>query len=205
MGKAMSVENSTPHRPSPVVVIVGLPGVGKSTIGRRVAKRLGWDFVDLDSAIEERAGQPIREIFAESGESVFRDLETEVLVRSLDTDKPCVVSTGGGVVLSPANRSRLKSAAAVVWMTASIEDLVDRLKPRGAPGRGHRPLLDGDLVANLERLADQRDRLYAEVATIELATNGRAFDDVVDELVDRIGEVVRTRSSVEVATSSEGE
>jgi shikimate kinase len=201
----MGVEHSTTDRSSEVVVIVGLPGVGKSTIGRRAAKRLGWDFIDLDSAIEERAGMPIREIFASSGESAFRDLESDALHRSLELQNPCVISTGGGVVLSVTNRSRLKRASAVVWMTASIDDLVDRLKPRGASGRSHRPLLDGDLEANLERLADQRDQLYAEVATIELATNGRAFDEVVDELVDRIGEVVRARSAKEIEATSEGD
>jgi len=90
-------------------------------------------------------------------------------------------------------------------MTASIDDLVDRLKPRGTSGRSHRPLLDGDLVANLERLADQREQLYAEVATIELATDGRAFDEVVDELVNRINEIVRARAATEVVATSEGE
>ncbi|MFM8857381.1 MAG: shikimate kinase [Actinomycetota bacterium] len=200
----MSVERSTPHRQTDVIVIVGLPGVGKSAIGRRAAKRLGWDFVDLDSVVEERAGLSIREIFATSGESAFRDLETDALRESLESESPCVISTGGGVVLSQMNRSRLRNAAAVVWMTASIDDLVDRLKPRSASGRSHRPLLDGDLVANLERLADQRSQLYADVATIELATNGRAFDEVVDELVDRIGEVVRDRAANHVAATGEG-
>ena len=76
----MGVAHSSPRRPSTVVAIVGLPGVGKSTIGRRVAKRLGWDFVDLDSAIEEQAGRPIREIFATSGEKEFRNIESEILI-----------------------------------------------------------------------------------------------------------------------------
>jgi len=203
--ESMSVEEATRSRSSDVVVIIGLPGVGKSTIGRRAAKRLGWDFVDLDSAIEERAGQPVRDIFATSGESVFRDIESDVLRGCLEAESPRVIATGGGVVSSATNRSLMKGAAAVVWMTASIDDLVDRLKPRGTSGRSHRPLLDGDLVANLERLADQREQLYAEVATIELATDGRAFDEVVDELVNRINEIVRARAATEVVATSEGE
>jgi shikimate kinase len=90
-------------------------------------------------------------------------------------------------------------------MTASIDDLMDRLKPRSTSGRGHRPLLDGDLETNLERLADQRNDFYSEVATFELATDGRVFDEVVGELVKRIGEVVPVPAPREVTANNEGE
>lgn len=171
------------RRGSTVAVIVGLPGVGKSTVGRRSAKKLGWGFVDLDSVVEERAGMSIREIFSDRGEDEFRMLETEALSECLGSHDPCVVATGGGVVLAERNRQSLKSARAVVWMTATIADLEARLKPRTAPGRGHRPLLDGDMTAKLRALRDERENLYAEVATDVLCTDGLTFDEVVDGLV----------------------
>lgn len=170
----------------PVVVIVGLPGVGKSTIGRRAASRLGWDFLDLDASIEAGEGRSIRDIFAVEGEEAFRTIEAQALERGLDSERPILIATGGGVVLRQENRERLKRAAAVVWMTASVADLEARLKPRSGTARGHRPLLDGDLTETLQRLADQREPLYRDVATEVLATAGRTFEDVVEDLIGRI-------------------
>jgi shikimate kinase len=201
----MGVEHSVSRRPSSVVVIIGLPGVGKSTIGRRAAKRLGWSFVDLDHAIEERTGRSVREIFATSGESSFRDIESEVLRTCLESETPCLVSAGGGIILREPNRTILENAAAVVWMTASIDELELRLKPRSAPGRSHRPLLDGDLRPRLEKLVEEREHLYAKVATIELSTDGRAFDDVVDDLVNRISDVIAVQAPERVVVASEDE
>lgn len=174
-----------------VVVIVGLPGVGKSTVGRRTARKIGWDFLDLDSAIESRAGRTVREIFEAEGETGFRDIENSTLVDRLQTSTSCIVATGGGIVLRKANREALSTAGAVIWMKADVDDLAERLGPRTGTGRGHRPLLDGNLNDNLRRLTEERSSLYAEVATDVLETSGKGFDEVVDALV----EIIVTRGS----------
>lgn len=168
---------------SATVVIIGLPGVGKSTVGRRTAKRLGWEFVDLDTEIESRARMPVRDIFATSGEEGFRALETATLEECLRSSSPAILATGGGVVLDSKNRELLGTARAVIWMTATVADLEQRLKPRTASGRGHRPLLDGDLGQKLKVLLDQREDLYAKVATDVVSTAASTFDEVVDRLV----------------------
>lgn len=169
-----------------IVVIVGLPGVGKSTIGRRAAQRLGWEFIDLDAAIEARTGERVRDIFATRGENAFREIETEELRVSLESDHSCVIATGGGVVLDETNRKMLAHADETVWMTASIEDLEKRLTPRSGNPRSHRPLLDGDLGRNLRNLERDRESLYSQVATVVLSTTNRTFDEVVTALVDSI-------------------
>lgn len=173
-----------------IAVIVGLPGVGKSTIGRRVARRLGWDFVDLDAAIESRSGRSIRDIFETDGEGGFRDIESQTLRDIMDRTTPCIVATGGGIVVRESNRSQLRSASAVVWMTAGVDDLEKRLEPRSGTGRGHRPLLDGDRKATLERLAAERSSLYTDVATDVVDTAGSTFDEVVETMLEVIA--VRT-------------
>lgn len=167
-----------------VVVIVGLPGVGKSTIGRRVAKRLEWTFVDLDAAIEERVGASVRDIFTTEGEDGFRNEETIELERRLEGPGPLVLSAGGGVVVRPRNRSLLARARAVIWMTAGMDELETRLRPRSDSTRSHRPLLDGDVSGTLRRLRDERSELYSEVASDTVDTSAKTSDEVVREIVE---------------------
>lgn len=178
-------EASDPKRRR-VVVIIGLPGVGKSTVGRRTAQSLGWDFLDLDSAIEQRAGKSVRDIFDTEGEVAFRRRETEILRHSVESERPCIVAAGGGVVVTEENRDILKHARAVIWLTAPISDLETRLAPRSVRGRGHRPLLDGDLAGNLQRLESERSRLYEEVATDVVSTADATLEDVVRRLSNLI-------------------
>jgi|GEM_PF-461728 len=148
----------------PHVVLVGLSGTGKTSIGRLVATRLGTAYVDSDAAIEARAGRSVREIFAEDGEARFRALEAEVLGELLDGAEPTVVAAGGGAVVTASTRARLRAADVfVVWLTADPAFLASR-----AAGRTHRPLLDDDPVATMTRLAQERDAWFREVADAEL-------------------------------------
>jgi 5-deoxy-5-amino-3-dehydroquinate synthase len=143
------------------IVLVGLMGVGKTTIGRRVAHQLGRPFVDADAELERRSGQSVRELFAAEGEDGFRRRESEVLDELLRAEEPMVIAAGGGVVVRPENRDRLRrTPGRVIYLHADPVFLASRVTRKD-----HRPLLDGDdPTAVLRRLADERDGWYREVA-----------------------------------------
>jgi shikimate kinase len=135
-------------------------GVGKTTVGRRLARELQRPFADADEQLELRAGRTIPAIFRDDGEQAFRGLESEVLADLLGRVHPLVVAAGGGVVTQPENRALLGRRAFVVWLRASPAFLAARADPT------HRPLLTGepDPAAALERLVTTRAPLYEEVA-----------------------------------------
>jgi shikimate kinase len=141
------------------VVLVGMMGTGKTSVGRRVAAALGWRFVDSDEQIEARTGRTVREIFEADGEAAFRVLERDALAAALADPAPAVVAAAGGVVLDPANRDLLRDAGKVIWLTAEPEVLVSRVDTGD-----HRPLLAGDPLGTLRRLAAERQTLYRDVA-----------------------------------------
>lgn len=144
----------------PHVVLVGLMGVGKSTVGRRLAKELERPFADADEQVELAVGLAIPAIFRRDGEEAFRRLEAEVLADLAGRPHPLVIAGGGGVVARPANRAVLGERATVVWLRASASFLARRTDPT------HRPLLAGDAEGALARLLDEREPLYAAVADI---------------------------------------
>ena len=152
----------------PLISLVGLPGSGKSTIGRRLGVMLGWRAVDTDLEIESRLGCSIATCFERSGEEAFRDLEEQVLDMATQ-ELDAVISTGGGAVLRQANRAALKQRSTVVYLDAPLPDLARRL----ARDR-HRPLLDapGALDTTLRRLFDARDPLYRETAHVVVSMAG---------------------------------
>ncbi|HEY5980140.1 MAG TPA: shikimate kinase [Microlunatus sp.] len=153
------------------IVLVGAPGSGKSTVGPRLAARLGRGFVDVDGVIEERAGKPIAEIFVDDGEPAFRALEEATTLELLD--QPAVLSLGGGAVLSETIRTALADHQ-VVWLQVSAGAAADRVGLSTA-----RPLLLGNVRGRLIQLLNQRTPLYAEVSTIAVATDDRSADEVV--------------------------
>jgi shikimate kinase len=145
------------------VVLVGLMGVGKSTVGRRLAKVLERPFADVDEQVELRAGLTIPVIFRTQGEDRFRRTEAEVFADLLARPAPLVVAAGGGAVTGAANRAALARAGAyVVWLRASAEFLAGRTDPT------HRPLLADDPEPTLARLLAERAPLYQEVADVEV-------------------------------------
>ncbi len=161
------------------LVLVGMMGVGKTTVARVVADRLGRRVFDSDAIIESRHGRTVREIFAEDGEAAFRELETEVLLEALASPDPVVIAGAGGVVLSQTNRDALKAAAArVVWLCADPETLVQRVQ-----GSGHRPLLDDDPGGTLQRMFRDREALYREVADAIVLVDNRSVSDVVEAVL----------------------
>ncbi len=161
------------------LVFVGLMGVGKTTVARVVADRLGRRVFDSDAIIESRQGRTVREIFASEGEEAFRALEAEALTEALASPEPLVIAAAGGVVLSKANRDALKaSGAKVVWLCADPVALVDRVK-----GGAHRPLLDGDPAGTLQRMFRERESLYREVADAIVLVDNRSVSEVVEAVL----------------------
>jgi shikimate kinase len=145
------------------VALVGMMGAGKSSVGRRLATRLGVTFKDADSEIELAAGCSVAEIFERYGEAAFRDGERKVIARLLD-EPPLVLATGGGAFIDPQTRARLKESAMTVWIKAPVDVLLNRVSRRG-----NRPLLrTADPRDTLERLLKERAPVYAEAdITIE--------------------------------------
>lgn len=163
----------------PVAVLVGLPGAGKTTIGRKLARRLEVDFHDTDQMIEERENREIPRIFAEHGEPAFRAIEEQVVGEALETVSG-VLSLGGGAVLSPLTRERLRGHR-VVHLTLGVAEGVRRSQGSG------RPLLAGDdVTARYQALLTERAPLYREVAWTTVSTERRSSGKVVTDIVDRL-------------------
>ena len=175
---------------APHVVLVGLMGSGKSTVGKRLAASLDRHFVDADAALEAIADRTIAEIFEQDGERAFRDLEADTFEELLEHHEPCVISGGGGLVLRSDNRLRLmRRDVTVVLLDASPAFLASRVS-----AKPHRPLLRGDeaTVDVLTRLHAERAPLYAEVADITVAVEPfhQREEKPKRALADRIAELV---------------
>lgn len=166
------------------VAFIGLAGVGKSAISRRVAAAWGREVVDLDAVVIERAGCPIPQIFKERGEPEFRRLETDALRDAVARREAVVIATGGGVVEAEENRRALAGGARVVLLEASDEVLVDRL--RNSSNR--RPLLEGDLEANLAALRARRDPLYHATADLVVTVGVHDVAGTTRVVLDAIAE-----------------
>jgi len=157
-------------------------GAGKTTVGRLVAARLGWAYLDSDAMVEQATGSTVAELFAAGGEVAFRAEESDALERAVADDGPSVVSVAGGAVLDPANRALLRRAGTVVWLRASVPTLVARV----GDGRG-RPLLAGDAAGELARLEALRRPLYAEVATAVVDVDGLTPEQVAEQVLHVAG------------------
>ena len=163
------------------IFLVGLMGAGKSTIGRHLAKALGLEFVDSDHEIERRTGASIPLIFDVEGEAGFRQREKKIIYE-LSRRDGIVLATGGGVVLDPDNRARLRERGQVVYLYATVEQLLTRT----AKDR-NRPLLQtADPRARLQELLEVRDALYREVADVVVDTGGRTARSAEREILAKI-------------------
>lgn len=163
----------------PVVVLVGPPGAGKTTVGRRLAERLGVEFLDTDAAVEARAGKPVPEIFVTDGEPAFRRLEREAVAAAL-AEHTGVLSLGGGAVLDPQTRERLR-AHRVVFLDVDLAAAAQRVG-LDTP----RPLLIGNPRAVLRQQLAERRPHYLEVATAVVATSALSPAEVVDAVLDAV-------------------
>jgi len=159
-------------------ILVGLMGSGKSSIGRRLSKRLMLPLIDLDDYIMDKAGCSIPQIFEQDGEAVFRQMETDALREVVG--RPAVIATGGGAVLSETNRRILKEHPPVIWLKASPEFLADRID-----GDSNRPLIAaGDTLNRLRELAEIRYPLYEECADFVLPRGDMKKPEALRSIMD---------------------
>jgi len=166
------------------IFLIGMMGAGKSTVGKKIAQKIGYNFVDTDPLIEQCAGKSISDIFAEDGEDSFRNLEQEVLAQ-VSAYTRLVVATGGGIVLRSLNWSHLHDGI-VVWIDVPVEILYDRLKTES----DHRPLLQTENpLQRLRNLYEQRRDRYAQ-ADLSIVVNA---DETPAEVGDRLLEMLQTR------------
>ena len=168
------------------IVLVGLMGVGKSTVGRRLAKRLGLPFVDSDAAIEDAAGLSAAEVFERYGEQDFRDGERRLVARLVEEGDVRIISTGGGAYVDPRTRELLNGRAITVWLDAPVEILDERTGRRNTRAE----LRNGDRKATLERLANDWRELYAQ-AHIHVKSGTGAHKEVVDAIVRALDKHLR--------------
>ena len=159
------------------IILVGPMGVGKTTIGSHLARRLKYDFVDSDTEIEKRTGASISLIFDIEGEEGFRKREAQ-MIGELTQRRHIVLSTGGGSVLDETSRQNLRSRGYVVYLKASVDILYERLKKSR-----NRPLMETeDKQKVIEELMAEREPLYLAVADVTIATDGRSAQDVAREI-----------------------
>ncbi|AAV89218.1 shikimate kinase [Zymomonas mobilis subsp. mobilis ZM4 = ATCC 31821] len=168
----------SPSSPYPrTITLIGMMGVGKSTIGRRLASQLNMPFSDSDLEIEEAAGQSITEIFARYGENYFRNGERRVISR-LIAGEPKVLAVGGGAFMDEETRKLVLEKTLAIWVKADIDTLAERVTKQA-----DRPLLIGhDVRTRLQELADIRDSFYA-MAPLHVWTGAQPHEEIVDAII----------------------
>lgn len=173
------------------VVLVGMMGAGKSSVGRKLGGRLGLPFIDADTKIEEAAGMSIPDIFETRGEAEFRAGEARVIARLLDGG-PQVLATGGGAYMNPETRALIRDKGVSVWLKADFDVLMKRIKRRT-----DRPMLKtADPAATLKHLMEVRYPIYAE-ANVTVESREVMHEVIVEEILERLRAVVKTGAGLE--------
>jgi shikimate kinase len=168
------------HGDAPIFLI-GYRGTGKTSVARQLAALLNWDWIDADDVIEREAGKTIAEIFAGDGEAVFRELEAYT-VAALSRERRMVMALGGGAVMREQNRDAITAAGSVIWLTAGVDTILERLAADPTTA-SRRPDLTTGGRAEIEALLAVRTPLYRECATLVVDTEGKTPAQVAAEIV----------------------
>ncbi len=184
----MSQDNPSHPAQATHLVLVGLMGSGKTTIGRRVAAETGRQFFDTDIMVEEDSGLNVRQIFTQWGEPEFRRLEHVALLTALAAHQPAVIAAAGGVVVSDLNREALVKArnegvVQIVWLKTNASTLLSRVR-----SGVHRPMLDADPAAAIQAMQDQRTQWYQDLASVIVSTDEMSAVQVVAAVVSAMNE-----------------
>lgn len=165
------------------VILVGMMGSGKSTIGRLLSDATGWPYVDNDELVMRANGATPRQLLAEHGEAAMRAAESSALELGLKVPPPAIVGVAAGTILDEANRVRMRDGGIVVWLTAASSVLAER-----AAGSEHRPWLEGDAESWMRDAVGERDPLYASIADLTIDTGAASAEDSVAELRRRLSD-----------------
>lgn len=169
------------NQPPENIILIGFMGCGKSTIGRLLHQRLGYEFTDMDHQIELAMGKKIAEIFKEVGEQAFREFETMQLIElAKETERRLIISTGGGVIVRKVNRALLRKLGYVVWLEAPTETILERTSRNR-----DRPLLNqGNAAAKVAALMCEREPWYKETAHLKVDTAGLDSDEIATGILE---------------------
>src|ERR1700691_5428348 len=203
----ITLQNGTAEQPSATailsllgsrsIVLVGMMGVGKSSIGRRLAARLGVPFVDADTEIEKAAGMSIADIFARHGEADFRSGEARVIARLLDGG-PQVLATGGGAVMNADTRAAIKAKGVSIWLSAEFDVLMRRINKR----KNDRPMLQtADPAATLREMLVAREPVYAQ-ADITVQSREVPHDAIVTDIMAALAAFLKTSAAAPEGTGA---
>ena len=165
------------------IFLIGFMGAGKSTIARSLVQKLNFPLIEMDERIVKEQGMPISEIFDRYGGEHFRDIET-VLLKTIGTLEPSVVSCGGGTVLRPENVENMKKSGKIVFLTATPQTIYERVK-----NSSDRPILNGHMnVPYIAELMEKRRPVYEGAAELTISTDGKSREEIADEIIRRLEE-----------------
>ena len=170
--------------PTAPLFIIGYRGTGKTVVAKLLAQRLSWQSIDADELLQSRQGRTISQIFTEQGEAAFRDMEAALLTELCSLEKH-VIATGGGVILRPENRQRIRDAGTVIWLKANAATIWHRLQEDTATAN-QRPALTVGGLEEIKELLKARAPLYQECANLTVDTAGQTPEDVVEEIIGAV-------------------
>ena len=165
------------------IVIIGFMGSGKTRVGKRLAQEYGLPFIDVDRVVTKKMNMSVSEIFQRFGEPFYRALETVVIKELVNDKERKVISLGAGLPVQEQNQKYLKDLGTVIYLKGSLETLKKRLE-----SGNNDPLLEGDDKEDkIKKLLKQRDPIYAQFADIEVVTGVKSFDDLIEEIKEKLG------------------